>query len=234
MKNEVIAQKSENNEQYVNRKNQFIKLQKDGELKKLRLNENYVDELLKHHWLVDSYIAKYGYVTEDAPENTLKAYSQAIEKHYPILISVQRLDDGEIICFSQKTLSMLTKESGYITNMSLSDIQAIGIGETGEKIPTLSEALECIKGQIPIVIDVLNEGNVGKLEQKLVETLEEYITKYDLVDDVAIMSLNPYTLEWFLNNAPWFPRILRSGKFKVKTFGGFKARKLTKLKIVCK
>lgn len=216
---------------FLARKNQMIDLFKKDELKGARLNENYVDEVLKHNWLIDSYISKFGYVNEECPENTFKAYALSIEKKYPILISTQMIDDGEIVCFSHKTLSSVTKESGYITNMSLSAIKEITIGESKEQIPTLEEALDFIKGQVPVIIEIYNDSVAGKFEQKVADIVEKYIDKYDLFDSVAIMSLNPYTLEWFLTQAPWLPRILRSGKFKVKMFGSIKAKKLTKLKL---
>lgn len=219
------------NEPFAVRKKQLVDLAKNDELKEIRLDENYMEDVLKHNWLIHSYIAKYGYVTEDAPENTLKAYGYAIEKNYPILIGVQMLDDGEIVCFSHKTLSSVTKESGYITKMSLGEIKELSLQDTEEKIPTLDEALEFIAGKVPVVIDIYNDGNVGKFEQKVSDTLDKYIEKYSLFDSVAIMSLNPYSLEWFLRQAPWYPRILRSGKFKVKMFGSIKAKKLTKLKL---
>lgn len=219
------------NEPFVVRKKKMLDLSKNHELEEVRLNENYMEDVLKHNWIIHSYIAKYGFVTEDAPENTLKAYSNAIEKNYPILLGVQMIDDGEIVCFSHKTLSSVTKESGYVSNMSLSEIKELTIGETQETIPTLDEALELIQGKVPVIIDIFNDGNVGKLEQKVADTLDKYISKYELFDSVAVMSLNPYSLEWFLNQAPWFPRILRSGKFKVKMFGSIKSKKLTKLKL---
>ena len=233
MKKEKTSAKAviKNNEQFVVRKKQLVKLAKNDELKDVRLEENYMDEVLKHNWLIDSYIAKYGYVSEDAPENTLKAYAAAIKKNYPILISVQQLDDGEIVCFSHKCLSTVTKESGYITKMSVNDVKELKVSGTNETIPTLEDALNYIKGKVPVIIDLSNDGNIGKFEQKVAEILEQYIDKYKLFDSVAIMSLNPYTLEWFLNQAPWFPRILRSGKFKVKMFGSIKAKQLTKLKL---
>lgn len=229
--NQVTKAVIKNNEQFVVRKKQLIDLAKNDELKDVRLDENYMETVLKHSWLIDSYIARYGFVTEDAPENTLKAYSQAIEKNYPIVIAVQQLDDGELVCFGYKTLSSVSKESGYITKKTLSEIKEITIGETNETIPTLEEALDHIKGQVPVIVDILNDGIVGRFEQKVSDMLESYIDKYKLFDSVAIMSLNPYSLEWFLTQAPWFPRILRSGKFKVKMFGSIKAKKLTKLKL---
>lgn len=232
MKSEKIKKAIvKNNEPFVVRKKQMINLTKNGELEDVRLEENYMEEVLKHNWIIDSYIAKFGYVTDDAPENTLASYKNAIDRNYPILISVQMIDDGEIVCFSHKTLASVTKESGYITKMSLSDIKELNIDNTTEKIPTLDEALDFIAGRVPVIIEIHNDGNVGKFEQKIADTLEKYIDKYNLFDSVAIMSLNPYSLEWFLSQAPWFPRILRSGKFKVKMFGSIKTKKLTKLKL---
>ena len=219
------------NETFTARKKHLLQLAKNDELRDARLNENYAEEVLKHDWLIDSYIAKYGFVTEDAPENTLKAYQNAIDRNYPILLNVQMIDDGEIVCFYPRTVCKSTGESGYISKMSLAEIKEITLEETEETIPTLDEALEFIAGKVPVIIDIFNDSNVGKIEQKVVDSIEKYIEKYELFDSVAVMSLNPYTLEWFLNNATWLPRILRSGKFKIKMFGSIKTKKLTKLKL---
>lgn len=217
---------------YDDRKTKFMRLCKNNELKELRLKKDYVDNVLQHAWLIDKYIARFGFVDDESPENTIKAYKNAVKKGYPILIQVQMLDDGELVCFNGKVLSLTTKTSGYLTNMKLDEVKEIKIGESGETIPTLDEALNAIAGKVPVIIDINNDGTIGKFEQKVADTLDEYIVKHNLFDSVAVMSLNPYTLEWFLAQAPWFPRILRSGNFKVKTYGSIKAKKLTKLKLV--
>ena len=48
-------------------------------IKRIEENLEDMEDVLKHNWLIHSYISKYGYVSEDAPENTLKAYNNAIE-----------------------------------------------------------------------------------------------------------------------------------------------------------
>ncbi len=215
---------------YDDRKTKFKRLCKNNELCELRLKNDYVDNVLQHAWLIDNYIAKFGFVEEDAPENTIKAYKNAVKKGYPILIQVQMLDDGEIVCFNGKVLSTTTKASGYISKLTIDELKEIKIGDTNETIPTLEEALNAIAGKVPVIIDINNDGTVGKFEQKVSDILDDYIVNHNLFDSVAVMSLNPYTLEWFLEQAPWFPRILRSGKFKVKMYGSIKAKHLTKLK----
>ena len=60
---------------YDDRKTKFKRLCKNNELCELRLKNDYVDNVLQHAWLIDNYIAKFGFVDEDAPENTIKAYN---------------------------------------------------------------------------------------------------------------------------------------------------------------
>ena len=218
-----------NNTNYLEHKKQVVGLHREGKLQDLRFEENYFD-VMKHSWLIDNYIARFGWNSDEVHENTLPAYRKAVNEGYPILISVQMLDDGEIICFADNTLARVAHVSGYVTKMSLAEIKEHKIKDTDCTIPTLTEALDEIKGKVPVVIDIYNECNVGKMEEKVRDIIEEYIEKYNLLDSVAVMSINPYSLQWFYINAPWIPRILRSGVFKVKKYASIKAKKLTKLK----
>lgn len=213
---------------YKEHKKQIMNLIKSGELDMLKDSPEYFD-IMKHYWLVDKYIAKFGVTSEAKPENTLGAYQNAVKKGYAILIPVQALNDGEVICYKDKTIATSTNASGYIPNLTLADVKENKIVGSNESIPTLNEALEVIAGKVPVIIEVLNEGLVGETEEKVLNIVEAYLTKFNLDDSIAIMSLNPYSLQWFKEQAPWLPRIIRSGKFKVKTYAGIKTKKLRKL-----
>lgn len=218
-----------NNVDYAEHKKQVIGLHREGKLKDIRFDENYFD-VMKHSWLIDDYIAKFGWNDEDVFENTLPAYKKAVKEGYPILIPVQMLDDGECICFADQTLARVADVSGYVTKMTITEVKEHKIKDTDCTIPALKEALDTIQGKVPVIIDIYNVCNVGKMEEKVRDIIEEYIEKYNLLDSVAIMSLNPYSLQWFYQNAPWIPRILRSGIFKVKKYANLSTRKLRKLK----
>ncbi len=220
------------NSKYQEHKNAVLKLQREGKLKDLRFQSDYA-EVMKHSWLLDDYIARFGWNDEEVYENTLPAYEKAIKSGFPLLIPVQMLDDGTYICFADQTLAKVAKVSGYVSKMKINEIKEHTINETNCTIPTLDEVLKLVKGKVPVILDVYNESNVGKTEEKLLSIIEEYIEKYDLLDSVAIMSTNPYCLQWFYLNAPWIPRILRSGAFKVKRYAGIRTCKLKKLKL-CK
>lgn len=213
---------------YKEHKKNILNLLKTGQLDAIKESEEYF-EIMKHYWLIDNYIAKFGYESEGKPANTLGAYENALKKGYPVLIPVQMLKDGEIICAKDKTLANSIHVSGYISNLTLKEVKETKIIDSEEYVPTLNEAFELIQGKVPVIIEVMNEAVVGLTEEKVLQLIEEYKTKFNLVDSVAIMSINPYSLEWFKTQAPWLPRIIRSGKFKVKTYAGIKAKKLQKL-----
>ena len=68
--------------------------------KKVKKNNEQFD---CESWILDKYIAKFGYTTTDFPENSLGAFSLAVKKGYTNLIAVQKLKDDNIVCFKDKT-----------------------------------------------------------------------------------------------------------------------------------
>lgn len=197
---------------------------------KLKLQENYFD-ICQNYWIVDRYIAIDGVFDETLTPNTLDTYSNAIANNYAISIPVQMLDDESIVCFSHQNLSkIIPSMSGYLKKLTLAEVKELSLNEKGDHIPTLKEALDLIAGKTPIVIEIINDGMVEKFEDRIITLLKDYISKYDCYEKVAVMSINPYTLEYFFNHYPYITRILKSGSFKEKTYGSFKTRKLKKLK----
>ncbi|MBE5738297.1 MAG: hypothetical protein E7354_00985 [Clostridiales bacterium] len=203
----------------------------NNQLRDFHLSPRYY-EISRNRWLIDQYIARGGVASEGHTENTLSAYNDAIKNKYAISLPVRMIDDGSIVCFAHKTLSkVISTESGYIINMSLSELKNLNLNADGEKILTLDEALEAISNKCPIIIDIKNDGMVGKIEESIITTLDNYIKEHKAFGNVAIMSCNPYTLEYMLQNYPYVPRILKSGKFENKMYGSIPTKKLTKLKL---
>jgi len=203
---------------------------KNKSLNKLRLDENYF-EICNNYWIIDTYIASDGVFNESLTPNTLNTYEQAIKHKYTITIPVQMLDDESIVCFSHKNISkVVPTESGYLKTMTLEQVKEINLNEQKEKIPTLQEALEFISNRTPIIIEILNDGMVDKFETKVTTIISKYIATHNCHNNVAIMSINPYSLEFFLKNYPYITRILKSGNFQEKHYGSLKTKKLRKLK----
>lgn len=197
---------------------------------KLKRQENYF-EICNNYWIIDTYIANNGQVSLDFTPNTLSAYTECIKRNYAISIPVQMLDDGNIVCFSHKNLSkVVSTASGYLNNLKLNELKQIKLNEKEETVPTLEETLNHIAGKTPIIVEVINEGMIGKLEDKVLSLIKNYIDKYDCYNKIAIMSINPYTLAYAFQEFPYITRILKSGNFNEKTYGTLSTKKLKKLK----
>ena len=211
-------------------KKQIFELQQNNTLDKLKNTESYF-EIMNNDWIINNNIARYGICNEESPENTLSAYKEAIKRNYPILISLRALKDETIVCFKDSTLTKLSAD-GYISNLTLPEVKDLRVLKSNESVPTLFEALELIQGNVPIIFEIFNESIVGKFEENILKTLEEYSMKYNAQNKIAVMSMNPFTLNWFYCHAPWITRIIKSCSFKsLKTYANIKTSKLRKLKL---
>lgn len=175
-------------------------------------------------WIINNTITRYGFVTDTEPENTIGAYQNAIKLKTPIMLAVQCLDDENIICFSYKNIAKVTEGTGYVQTLNINDVKDLKIKNTDYNILTFEEALNYIDGQVPVLVHIINDGNVGKNESNIYKILKNYNGEY------AISSTNPYVLLWFKDNAPNVWRGIKSCKFSDKYFGSIKSKKLTKLK----
>lgn len=174
-------------------------------------------------WLVTTPICKHGLTSDNAPEYSKTAITNAIKNNYAILVSVQSLKDENIVFFGDKTLARLTKQNGYISTLTLDEVKAFSL-TNNEKILTLEETLKLVNGKAPILFNIIGFELSKKFESNLLKALKEYPGEY------AIMSNNPDTLIWFKDNAPEIIRGVKSGSYKAKKIGSFKTRKLKKLK----
>lgn len=165
-------------------------------------------------WIVKSPIAHRGLFGEKIPENSLLAFKQAIKNKLPIELDVTALADGTPVIFHDEKLARMTGRDGFISSMSLADISDLKLQGTKEKIPTLAEALDVIDGKVPVLIEIKNFGKVGPLEKAVWKELIKYDGEY------AVESFNPYTLEWFKNNAPKIKRGQLSCFFRNKDISG--------------
>lgn len=175
-------------------------------------------------WLVNNAITRFGLVTTTEPENSKGAIENSIKEKAPIMLAVESLDDENLICFPYKNISKLTDGTGYVQTLNINDVKDLKLKNTEYNILTLNDALNIINGQVPILVYILNDSTVGKIESNINHILKEYTGEY------AVVCSNPYVLEWFKNNAPDVWRGIKSGKFPDKLYGSLKSKKLTKLK----
>ncbi|SAL48376.1 hydrolase [Caballeronia sordidicola] len=110
--------------------------------------------------------------TGDTPENTLQAFRTALDNGADALwMTVQVTKDGVPVLYRPGDLDALTEGHGRIDDITLSDIKKLNAGYSFEvkdasgqvtfpyrgkplRIPTLSEALQAVPSNVPIMLDM--------------------------------------------------------------------------------
>ncbi|WP_146346419.1 glycerophosphodiester phosphodiesterase family protein [Phaeobacter marinintestinus] len=155
-------------------------------------------------------------IAQGRPENSRAAIRAAIEAGYGIEIDLQLSSDGQAMVFHDYDLARLTGESGPIQGRSAAQAsQIVLLHGDGETIPTLSEVLEIVGGQVPVLIELKDQdgamgANIGRLEAATVQALDGYD------GPVAVMSFNPHSVAELARLAPDIPRGLTTSEYDPK------------------
>lgn len=98
-----------------------------------------------------------------APENSLAAIDLAIRKGADVVeIDLQRTSDGHLVLMHDANVNRMTNGTGAIANMTLAQLKqlrlkdALGGAEaplTDHRVPTLTEAMELVKGRAMVNLD---------------------------------------------------------------------------------
>lgn len=129
-------------------------------------------------------------------ENSLPAFAAAIKHDYSIECDVQLSSDGEAMVFHDDTLDRVTNKSGLVSAFTRDQLTSISYKMGGATIPTLTQLLELIDGQVGVTIEIKSNwtGNT-RLAARVVECLRRYKGK------AAIMSFDPVPIAWAADNA---------------------------------
>ena len=137
---------------------------------------------------------------ENIPENSLAAYSNAIDNGYGIEIDVQLSSDGEIFVFHDSTATRMCGVDKKISEMTADEIKSLRLLNTDEHIPTLAEVLTLVDAKVPLLIEVKYYAQTKKLCELLADALDVYYGSF------AIQSFDPRILRYFKKYRPRFAR----------------------------
>lgn len=144
-------------------------------------------KLIAHRGLHDGF---------EIPENSMLAFQKAVEKNYGIELDITISKDNEIIVFHDDTLNRLCNVNGNIEDFEYSFLKKLKLYETKEHIPLFREVLDLTKNKVPLIIEIKKHKNIGILETKLCELLNNYAGEY------YICSFEKDILTWFKKNKP--------------------------------
>ncbi|MHC1719390.1 MAG: glycerophosphodiester phosphodiesterase family protein [Clostridiaceae bacterium] len=165
-------------------------------------------------WLKNAVIAHKGihYDSQGIPENTVPAFEKAIENNCAIELDVSLTKDNKLIVFHDRKLKRLFGIEDLTQDKTYVELELLKFANSNEKIPLFSDVLTFVNGRVPLIIEIKNESEVGKIESMIYDELKDYRGAY------AVQSFNPYSLKWFRQNAPEVLRGQLSGSFIISDY----------------
>lgn len=127
---------------------------------------------------------------QNIPENTLEAFSAAIQKGYGIELDVHISADQTPVVIHDTNLLDTTGLEADINEVSDNEIKLQKTGAKRCKIPFLYEALNLVNGKVPLLIEIkTDKDNYEKVTDATMQVLENYKGVY------AIQSFDPRVIK---------------------------------------
>jgi len=128
-----------------------------------------------------------------APENTLTSFKKALEIGVDAVeLDVRRTKDNQLVVIHDADVKRTTDGEGLVSELTLKEIKGFSAG-SGEKIPTLQEALDFLDKKVKVLIElkeagveeqvlsIVNEKGLGK-NVVIVSFLEDALKKVRELD----------------------------------------------------
>jgi len=116
------------------------------------------------------------------PENTIRAFKRALEMSADVIeFDVRVSGDGVPVVIHDPSVDRTTNGHGLVKDLTLEELKKLDAG-LGEKIPTLQETLEFLKGKVNIFIEIKTD--------EAVPLIAECVERFNLWDDVMFISFN--------------------------------------------
>jgi len=141
-----------------------------------------------------------------APENTLAAVSEAIDRGVKsIEVDVQRTSDGVLVIVHDTTVERTTNGKGIVGELTWEEISHLDAGShfspkfAGERIPTLDNILEMTtEKSVTLFLEAKSPKNYHGIEMQIAEAIQRLEAK----DQVVVISFDHEWLKRFEETAP--------------------------------
>ncbi|NGO64149.1 glycerophosphodiester phosphodiesterase [Rhizobium daejeonense] len=144
-------------------------------------------------WIKERPVAHRGYhdMNKQVWENTLSAFSRAVDAGFAIECDIQLSSDSVPMVFHDHDLQRLCGLKGEVRERTAGELGMLSIGGTADRIPTLRQMLTLVKGRVPLVIEL--KGISAEEDDGLAEAVLDVLEGYE--GKVALMSFDHWLLK---------------------------------------
>jgi glycerophosphoryl diester phosphodiesterase len=137
----------------------------------------------------------------EAPENTMAALQRALVSGAPMVeLDVQRTADNTLVVFHDDVLGRTTNGHGYIRQTTTDELMKLDAGSwfsdafAGERVPTITQALELLAGRVYVNIELKPFDDEDASTTDDVHRLVELVHRFTMAHTVAFSSFDHRTL----------------------------------------
>lgn len=172
----------------------------------------YKNAMIAHRGLFDN--------QSDAPENSMKAFANAVEAGLGIEMDVQLSKDGIPVVFHDFTLDRVCGIEGKVCEYTYEELSKLRLCGSEETIPKFEDVLRLVDGKVPLIV----EYKVNKMSAAVCAASDRLLKDYSGV--YCMESFHPLALFWYRKNRPDVARgqlsdaFLRRAEFEGQSAGG--------------
>ena len=133
-------------------------------------------------------------------ENTASAFEAAIAKGFGIECDLQPAQDDAPVIFHDATLGRLTEAKGPVRAMTPTALKRIAMQGTRDRILSLQEFLEVVRGRVPLLLEIKSDWQNG---DAFARTIAPLLKRYN--GPCGLMSFDPRRVQPFRELLPGIP-----------------------------
>lgn len=141
------------------------------------------------------YYAHRGLHKEGLPENSLGSFAAAKDAGYGIELDIHLMKDGNLAVIHDASLLRTAGADVQIEDLTIAELADYRLEGTGEQIPLLSQVLDLIDGNVPLIVELKSvNNNYAELCAAACEMMENYKGLY------CMESFDPRCILWLKRN----------------------------------
>ena len=121
-------------------------------------------------------------------ENSMSAFSAAVEAGFGIELDVRLSSDGELVVFHDDTLTRVAKIEGRVDAFTADELARVSLSGTGEGVPRFADVLAMVGGRVPLLVEIKEDAGKYAVSDATAEIMRDYKGPY------IIESFNPLSL----------------------------------------